>query len=910
MKKAIKNALIGCAFAVSCSLIAAGGVLKNEAFAEESENAKVTVNETISFTTGASIRVDTEENGVTGVRYAANIPAELYNTVIENGKYKSETTELGMIIVPAKAFAMFAQKSTENDYFRYFASLDKSNAKENISSAIPVEKYNIKGDGYQVQGVIELKPENYNVEYQAAVYYTADGENYTYSPLSSSRSITYVAKEALNDKNSGLSNEQKAKLTEIVKNYATVVSVEGIAEYDGHWFSSIEEAYNTISPKVEALATFGNTCCSAEAFDAFYSQNGKITWNIYGKHEITSDPYTFSFGRQSSYYGDRNLTALEIIGQRKDAEIDLTNSVIDENRHSFSVPWNWQGEAIRNNTDLTVKNVILDNIQSMPSNAYATPTVAVKTVLEGCTINGWLYSYQNYLVNQTIKDCTFNATENGENYAFFAQGDESESTITLENNTFNGYKRGVNMQRKNTAFVLKNNTFVSENADENGYAIQITDGKSFEIVGNTVKINAGNALWYHSAATNAETTYTITDNDFSAPYLGSIEKDLTSSDGKSINERTTWARNKFNDTDLKHFHKGGVVGDSTIKFYAASATLETLKDSSKISRESLCAVPGEGTCAKRVLVTVTLGNEKASDIAYSEHATGYTGKGVQLGNTALNHYAASVPNAGDYTFVFNGGSITSAATGYTSIDNNPDDAVLMLLPANSNVIFNGVTFNNVLNFMAQKYTSPWAYLHSITFRNCTFNGIIIGTCPAVEANFENCVFKNYTNTASSNNSNPIWWRADSENNGQGRSMNKVSFIGNKVYSTRPVKFERIGFACNVEDKEYTAELIFKNNYFDIQPLDSDIETGKAKNFGIIFGQYNAESRLIITDENNEISENTAGLYAVTKNAQNGYFENSDVTILDGNGNAKELTVYIWKCAPDNPESLVIPKKEA
>lgn len=285
MKKVVKNTLIGCAFALSCSLIAAGGAATHEAFANEAVGAKVAVNETISFTTGASIRVDTEETGVTGVRYAANIPAELYNTVIENGAYKSDKTELGMMIVPAKAFTMFARKSTENDYFKYFASLDASNSKENISSAIPVEKYNKKGDGYQVQGVIELKPENYNVEYQAAVYYTTDGETYTYSPLSSARSITYVAKEALNDKNSGLSSEQKAKLTEIVSAYAPVVSIERNGEITG--YASLQGAFSESKAKDIITLNEDITLTSTAEPSAEAVRNG-ITLNGNG-HTITLD---------------------------------------------------------------------------------------------------------------------------------------------------------------------------------------------------------------------------------------------------------------------------------------------------------------------------------------------------------------------------------------------------------------------------------------------------------------------------------------------------------------------------------------------------------------------------------------------------------------------------------------------
>ena len=159
--------------------------------------------------------------------------------------------------------------------------------------------------------------------------------------------------------------------------------------------------------------------------------------------------------------------------------------------------------------------------------------------------------------------------------------------------------------------------------------------------------------------------------------------------------------------------------------------------------------------------TVDLGSETVapSDIAYSEHNSGYTGKGVQIGSSSLNSYAATPANVGDYEFVVKGGTINSAVTGYESIDGLKDTSVYMLVPGNSDVVFEGVTFNGVFSFDVQMYTSPWSYLNSITFKNCTFNGIIVGSCPAKEATFEGCVFNSYTNTTKANNSNPIWWRA-------------------------------------------------------------------------------------------------------------------------------------------------------
>ena len=127
---------------------------------------------------------------------------------------------------------------------------------------------------------------------------------------------------------------------------------------------------------------------------------------------------------------------------------------------------------------------------------------------------------------------------------------------------------------------------------------------------------------------------------------------------------------------------------------------------------------------------VALGNTDAGDIAYSEHSSGYTGKGVMLGSTKLNSYAAAPAKAGEYTFVFKNGTINSATTGYSSIDNLKDTSVYMLVPGNSDVVFENMTFNGVVSFDIQMYTSPWSYLHSITFKNCTFNGIVVGSCPA------------------------------------------------------------------------------------------------------------------------------------------------------------------------------------
>ena len=286
-------------------------------------------------------------------------------------------------------------------------------------------------------------------------------------------------------------------------------------------------------------------------------------------------------------------------------------------------------------------------------------------------------------------------------------------------------------------------------------------------------------------------------------------------------------------------------------------------------------------------VEVTLGDTSAADINYSQNNSGYTGKGVMLGSTKLNKYAATPAAAGEYKFTFKDGTITSEATGYGSIDNYKDTSVYMLVPGNSDVVFENMTFNGVVSFDIQKYTSPWSNLNSITFKNCTFNGIIIGTCPASNVTFDGCTFKAYTNTTSANNSNPIWWREDTEGSGANANPIKTfTFVNNEVIGTRPVKIERIG---KTESPVFT----IKNNTFDIRAQADDTVT---KNMAINIGMgENPNLPFTLIDEGNTMSANTAALYTASlTGGSNWYKATSGMKVLDGNGNEKVITAMVWK----------------
>ena len=286
-------------------------------------------------------------------------------------------------------------------------------------------------------------------------------------------------------------------------------------------------------------------------------------------------------------------------------------------------------------------------------------------------------------------------------------------------------------------------------------------------------------------------------------------------------------------------------------------------------------------------VEVTLGDTSAADINYSQNNSGYTGKGVMLGSTKLNKYAATPAAAGEYKFTFKDGTITSTATGYGSIDNYKDTSVYMLVPGNSDVVFENMTFNGVVSFDIQKYTSPWSNLNSITFKNCIFKGIIIGTCPASNVTFDGCTFNAYTNTASANNSNPIWWREDTEGSGANANPIKTfTFVNNKVTGTRPVKIERIG-------KTVSPVFTIKNNTFDISKQADDTVT---KNMAINIGMgENPNLPFTLIDDGNTISSSTAALYTASlTGGSNQYKEVPGMQVLDGNGNAKVIKAMVWK----------------
>lgn len=335
------------------------------------------------------------------------------------------------------------------------------------------------------------------------------------------------------------------------------------------------------------------------------------------------------------------------------------------------------------------------------------------------------------------------------------------------------------------------------------------------------------------------------------------------------------------------YYKDGTV-DATKKATAespAEGTLETSvakllpdndgSEAHPYSREQFAAMTREEyrEAQKRLGGTlyVNVGN-------YAYEKNGVLGNGVRDDTTGqipdhseLNAYGENGylgeknDGANGHAVVFVGGTITSGVTGYTSID-SIGTSLLLAVPAYTKVTFKETTFKNVLSFDYQLYTSPWSQLGGLTFKDCTFDGIIVGAIAAQELAFNGCTFNDYVNTTDANSSNPTWirpaygnWTKD-DNEGQGtgfRSLTKITFENNKVTSTRPVKFERIA------QWEMATTVTATNNTFAITPQAGDTSP---KNVGLYFGA-NAKFDLVI--DNNAKSDETAALYTAVYSAPTG-----------------------------------------
>ena len=390
------------------------------------------------------------------------------------------------------------------------------------------------------------KTETSDVYYIKGVMQTTAGNDYQGLTLNGITITVYATQDTV--ENDSFNNQYDADAgTDEFKQGVTISGIAGVAES----YDTIQDAYAAVKAMLVTNSGLAEEALSEEAFNAFFTDGGKITWTIYGNQKVT-DKRMFSFGRAANRFGDGlQITEINIVGGNSSAALDLTAV-----NGTFALPYNWWNVERSFNTALKCKNITFNGIKYMPSATYQCTLYPTTYEFDGCTFNGDLYSYQNFDVNMTIKNCTFNAPA-ATQYAFMSQG--AGGKITLDNNVFNNYTRGINLQRATADFIVTDNTIVSTVSESDRGAIQLTDGKSFVVTGNKVDVNAGNVFWFHNAATNADVTYTISNNDIKAPYIG--YSGVTAFD---VNTKITSSGNKFNSTDTtKCMKKGATTAEAT-----------------------------------------------------------------------------------------------------------------------------------------------------------------------------------------------------------------------------------------------------------------------------------------------------------------------------------------------------------
>ena len=307
------------------------------------------------------------------------------------------------------------------------------------------------------------------------------------------------------------------------------VRVQGIAGFEDRLFATANEAYATIKAFLQNKGgvdddPYIEESLTNEEFDGVFTENGKITWVVYGEQDLiesSEKPYLLTFGRVSAHYNhDRHISGVTITGGNEKAKINCKS---EEDRgsswHFYSVA---QETGQKNNDDvgfsLVFKNITIDAIDDKMNLVPNTNHKAGDYFeFENCRIKGFLKALgQKYSL--VVKNCSIETPDNS--YAIFVQGSTytTEAKAEIRNTTITG-SRGVNIDQTTAEAKIVGNTFVncgnlSDNEDNNYYGvIQVTKGANVLVEGNTIENCKGNAIWVWSSKGTGAFKGNLTVND-------------------------------------------------------------------------------------------------------------------------------------------------------------------------------------------------------------------------------------------------------------------------------------------------------------------------------------------------------------------------------------------------------------
>ena len=630
--------------------------------------------------------------------------------------------------------------------------------------------------------------------------------------------------------------------------------------------------------------------------------NGVVTYEISGKVDVTVTGWV-----QVAKSGLTGLTAVKFVGTTDDAKICINGGLAilaDQNYdidvsfealalsklnptyggdygHSTNYFTTWLRNSGAAENTVTYTNCTFPN--GVSNNQYG------KTVFDNCKFtNGatGLYNLWNYGGSTEIKNSSFTGTRGIKAYSEGVDGGQIEVADT----TFNGLG-------EKAAIVVSKATTVTLNKVD---ATECTKGLlQKDIDGGSLKttIEANGTGISGKFDITATTTADAAKNEFNisaGTFTSEVSNDYCA-DGFEV---------KANDNGTY-----GVVEAATADGDGTEANPYTLEQLGAMTRQAY--IDAQNRLNGTMYVTVgdyTYGTNGVLGNGVRDDTTGQIPDHSKLNAYGENGYLGEKNDgANGKSVVFVGGSITSSVTGYTSID-KIGTSLLLALPAYTNVTFKGITFNNVMSFNYQLYTSPWSQLGELKFDGCTFNGIIVGAIAAQTLTFNKCVFENYTNTTDANSSNPTWIRpaygnwTQGDNEGQGsdfKSLTTINFTDNKVTSTRPVKFEYIS------QWDITSTVTATGNSFDISKQDGDTAI---KNVGLYLGAHTDANAFNLVAENNTKSKNTAALYTIPEGKTSLPLGS---TVKNLAGEPVELTDALkWKAGDATADKIVLETVEA
>ena len=285
------------------------------------------------------------------------------------------------------------------------------------------------------------------------------------------------------------------------------VTVTGVKGADNQVYGTMQEAYEAVKNVLESMPVsngdalgqgvlIGNEAKAEfeKVFDQPTTLAGhegvKLTWTIYGRVEIPSDlgNHYLSGGRSAAWYGSDEMTIreIEVVGGNAAAELVMTQGP--------EMPYQWWGDTTDDYFSLTIAGVTLS-----PNNANRQLSVGggfrsnFDYTIENCTVNGTVYFYFHGTSKLAVRDCIF-AGSGQENYAFMAQGHESEPlSVEFVGNTVSGYRRGINIDQVTAEVAIVDNTITPGV----GYsAVQLSGFQTAVVEGNTV-YDQGNFLTLH-----------------------------------------------------------------------------------------------------------------------------------------------------------------------------------------------------------------------------------------------------------------------------------------------------------------------------------------------------------------------------------------------------------------------------